>query len=99
MLAVEGALTAETAGFRLQIDGRGGVVTCRLDGGTGGFIDMLRRGRQIVPALRALSPLLLRSGLRIEIVAGERRIGRLGSGVKQNALGRLLGIPSAHLGS
>ncbi len=98
MIAVEAALIAESAGMRMRIDSAGNVIRCRLEGGVGHALGAAKQSLQILRILRIAVPFLVRSGLRLDIIAGDVRVVRAGSGVKQNALGRLLGVPSAKIG-
>lgn len=98
MIAVEAHLRAESGGIRLRVDGRGRVLTCRLDGNPANVVAAARRWRQLLPAVRALIPLLVRTGLRLDVVVGSLRVARAGSGVRQNRLARLLALPSARVG-
>lgn len=83
----------------MRIDGQGSVLVCRVDGDPAGLLETLRRSRSLLGALRAAVPMLIRAGIRVEVRAGALNVGRLGSGVKQNALGRLLRLPATHVGA
>ncbi len=98
MIAVETDLRAESNGLRVRIEGSGRVLPLRLDGEPRRLLALARRGRRVLPSLRAVIPVLTRCGLRIDLVVGSTRIARAGSGVQQNALARLLRLPGAHLG-
>jgi hypothetical protein len=98
VIAVEANLRAENNGLRMRIDGRGRVLTCRLDGNPGNVAAALRQVRHLLPAFRAAIPLLVRTGLRLDIVVGPLRVASAGSGVRQNRLARLLELPSAQVG-
>ena len=99
MIAVEAALQAELAATRIVITGSGKDLTCRLDGSPASLFDAARQSPQLLAAIRTAIPLLTRTGLRIEIIVGRFAVARAGSGVRQNALARLLRLPSAHVGS
>jgi IS5 family transposase len=98
VIAVNAAIRAESADLRIRIDGRGNVLTCRLDGDPANLFATLRRSRDLLPAVRTLVPVLVRTGLRLDVLAGNLRVASAGSGVRQNALARLLRIPAAHVG-
>ncbi len=99
MIAVDAALTAESAGLRIRVDGVGHVLVCRVDGDAGTLLQTLRRSGQLLATLRLLIPLLNRTGLRLDVMSGAKRVAHIGTGVRSNALGRLLRLPSAHIGS
>jgi hypothetical protein len=98
VIALDADLIADSAGLRMRIDGRGNVLTCRLDGDAGNLFATLRRSRQFLAALRMAIPILVRIGIRLDVVIGTVRVGQAGSGVAQNAPARLLGLPAAHIG-
>jgi hypothetical protein len=99
MIAVEAALQAESAAMRIVIRGSGNVITCRVDGSPASLLDAARQSPQLLAAIRTAIPLLTRTGLQLEIVIGRFAVARAGSGVSQNALARLLRLPSAHVGA
>ncbi len=99
MFAVEAALQAESQGMRVRLDGRASVLTCRIDGGAAQLVRALSKARRLLPLVRALTPLLVRAGIRLEVNVGGFVIGRAGSGVAQNAPARLLRLPSVHVGA
>ncbi len=91
-------MIAESAGLRIRIDGTGNVLTCRLSGDFATTFAMLERGGAHLAALRAIIPLLVRAGLRLDFVAGRLKLGTVGRGVQQNPLARLLRLPNARIG-
>ncbi len=99
MVTVEAALIAESAGLRFRIDGTGSVLTCRVAGDPTSLLETLRHGRQLLSTMRLLVPVLVRTGLRLDVLAGTVHVAQLGSGVRQNALARLLRLPATHLGA
>jgi hypothetical protein len=99
VLAVEANLRADFDGLRVRVDGNGSLLICRLDGKTANVFAALRQSRRLLPAVRAMMPILVRTGLRIDVMIGSRRVLHGGSGVKQNGLARMLRLPSVHLGA
>ncbi len=97
MLAVDGRLTAESPALRVRVEGAGRTLTARIDGGTGA-LRVLRWVRDARPLARRLVPLLVRSGLTIELVVAGVRIARAGAGVEANRLARMLDLANVHLG-
>jgi hypothetical protein len=82
-------------------DGQSAVIEMTLDGLLcATFIDCERlEAVSALPAVRAMMPILVRTGLRIDVMIGSRRVLHGGSGVKQNGLARMLRLPSVHLGA
>jgi hypothetical protein len=99
VIAVEASLRAEARGIRIRVDGRASVLTCRIDGDRAKLVGALRRSQQFLSLVRAITPLLLRAGLRLEVVVGTWTIARAGTGVRQNTPARLLGLPSVRIGA
>lgn len=99
MDAVDAALVAESAGLRIRVDGVGKVLTCRVDGDASNLLETLRRSGQLLATLRLVIPVLDRTGLRLDVMTGTKRVAHVGAGVRSNAIGRLLRLPSAHIGS
>jgi hypothetical protein len=98
MIALEADLLAETRGLTLRITGHANVLTCSLAGEPIRVLQTMRNSGQLLAACRRVIPFLVRSGTRVDVVVGTRRMARIGSGVRQNALARLLRLPDAHLG-
>ena len=98
MLSVDAAVSAESTGLRFRVEGTGRVLTCRIDGNTSGWLESLRRSAYYLATLRAIVPVLIRTGLRIDFVAGKVQLASIGTGVRQNALGRLLRLPNTIVG-
>jgi hypothetical protein len=99
MIGLEADLVAESAGLRLVFGGSGSVLTCRIEGDAAGLFTTLRQSAKMLSLARALAPILQRAGIRFEVSVGERRIAQAGSGVRQNALARLLRLPAVHIGA
>lgn len=98
MIGVEADMCAELSGIPVRIDGRGRVLTCRLDANPRELWRALRRSRPLLATLRALVPLLVRSQLRLDVVVGNVRVAHAGNGVNANAPARLLRLPFVRLG-
>lgn len=98
MIGVEANLRAEFDGIRVRVDSRADVITCRIDGGPVDLLAGLRRSRRLLPVLRAVIPLLVRTNIRLDIAVGKVRVGRAGRGVRQNGPARLLRLPATHIG-
>ncbi len=97
MLAIDAHVTAESPALRVRVDGTGRTLTARIDGGAGA-LRVLRWIREVRPLARRVVPVLVRTGLTLELIVGGVRIARAGAGVEANRLARLLDLANVHLG-
>jgi hypothetical protein len=92
---LEGELVLERGSTRVRVRCAGTTLAARVEG-----VDPLAvvsAFRRDLAGLRALVPLLVRLGLVVDVLVGDRRVARAGAGVEADAVMRALHLANVRL--